>query len=636
MAQTQRLPRPVETLLALAAELHREGGDRVRRLGRDLLSPSAAADCAGGGVSELNGDGTPLQLCLSASARGVATRLVADPAWEIGDAASRLTASLAAVRAALAASDAAGLAPLVDHAAKILAPREHLHRFTRGTLWFAGAGDVPGGAVYFDAQALGDAAWTLARQWLGELLPHARHAQAALDAIAPHTVLASLGIEGTAAFDARAKIYFRLRQPVPLAALGVPLLDAPALTTLLTEVVASHSMRLSGTVFGLGFAVASGAPVDSKLDLCGHCLPYSAGQWCDLLARIAPEFGVAPYGDAVREALLAGRAHVAFIGVGTDDAGRNRMNLYLRGGEEAPVIAGNRSTPREAIARAVDYLASIQEPDGSWIDYRLPVGRSTEWVTAFAGLALAEVSRLEERAGAAAGRAAAWLRARRAYSAGWGYNGNTGPDADSTGFALRLLNAIGAPRDARDEAWLLGKWKPSGGFATFDGPEAWGHAHPCVTAAAFLALPDEERAARRATLLRYANGCRRPDGTWPAYWWRTHHYSTWHHLRLLAELGVDAGEVASEEPDEEASAFELAYHAGIEHRAGRPSRRDRITALLLERQQPGGAFPGAANLRVTDPECATPWLDPRGTLYRDERGTITTASALVTLLEIVQ
>lgn len=629
----------IDTLVALAADLAEAGGPVGPRppaseLALDLL---AAHDypTMRGGVSELNGDGTPLQLCLSSSARGIGVRFVADPAFECGNAAERLALSTRAVRAAMKRHGAA-LEPQFETALQTLVPDDdHTRRkFNRGFLWLAAAVNAPGVAVYFDLGPLGDDAWRHVDEWLAATLPDSSDARAALTALRPHIRLASAGLEGVAPSDARAKVYFRLTHAVPLQTLGCALLASPRILTLLSIVVGDEPMRFSGAVFGLGFSIATGHAVDAKLDLCGHCLPRNADAWWNTLEQLVAAYGVQPFDARVQSALESASADVAFIGAGVATDGRTRLNLYLRGREtEAPAIASSAKSPRDAIALAVRYLSSIRDEDGSWSDFRLPVGRSTEWVTAFVGLGLASVERYTSEAHAQAHSAAWWLVERRAYDAGWGYNGTTGADADSTGFALRLLAALGMPRSARDEEWLLGKWRPVGGFATYDGPLRWGDAHPCVTAAAFAALSPTAMRARENDVLHYMETMRRADGTWPAYWWRSHAYSTLQHLRLLRELGITFVAPSSADLPHDANAFELACLAGIEHLAGRRESRDRLTEMLLATQRDDGAFPGSANLRVTDPDCAQPWIDPRGALYADERATITTAIALMTLGE---
>jgi hypothetical protein len=298
-------------------------------------------------------------------------------------------------------------------------------------------------------------------------------------------------------------------------------------------------------------------------------------------------------------------------------------------------------TVTDAIESACAYLLRRQRHDGHWEDYDLPTGRSDAWVTAYVGLALSGAARqgLCGDADDAAGRAAAWLAQHRAYAAGWGYNGGTGADADSTGYALRLLRAVGQSVRSEDEDWLLAHWRPQGGFATYATDDGWGLAHPDVTPVAFAALSPAAQQRLRDTLRRVMLGSRDSDGTWPSYWWRTRHYSTYVNARLALALGLDirpAAPAVSLEIDRTVhSAFDLAFVAANAalHDAHGATCRD-LTDLLLRLQESEGHWEGAANLRVTRHDAADPWHRPEGALYVDIDHLITTASAVVALTEL--
>jgi hypothetical protein len=292
------------------------------------------------------------------------------------------------------------------------------------------------------------------------------------------------------------------------------------------------------------------------------------------------------------------------------------------------------TTPAWASARAgaTAYLVGARAPDGPWEDYRLPIGVSDAWVTAYVALALAG----EPGAGrAAACGGAAWLLANRRGPRGWGYNAAAGPDTDSTAHALLLFRALGRRVPAADTAWLLSRRRPDGGFATFDGPGAWGGAHPDVTPPAFRALPAGTRRRLGARVLRYARGVRHTDGSWPAYWWRTRHYATYHNLLLLRALGRPERYLPVVRGDETRAvhtAMDLALVLAAAAVGGAPRPLvDGLARELAGVQRPDGGWDGGPNLRVTDPACERPWDAPAGALYTDLRGLVTTATALAAL-----
>lgn len=298
----------------------------------------------------------------------------------------------------------------------------------------------------------------------------------------------------------------------------------------------------------------------------------------------------------------------------------------------------NAHALRQAIDSATGYLLSRQEADGHWRDYRLPVGHSDAWVTGYVGLALADAAGPGE-APRPCLAAAVWLAGNRPYPAGWGYNGRTGPDADSTAFALGLLGRCAIATEGMDHEWLRQRWQADGGFATYPRDDAWGEAHGDVTPVAYMAMPEAERAALRAPVQDFLRRHRQADGTWPSYWWRTSHYATYWSLRLVRALGWPADGRAPAVRDEETHAIhsllDLALVTGIADLQGAPAPLTaRLAGLLLEKQRGDGAWPGGPNLRVTDPDCRAPWVDARGALYTDTNHLITTATALAVLARL--
>lgn len=290
-------------------------------------------------------------------------------------------------------------------------------------------------------------------------------------------------------------------------------------------------------------------------------------------------------------------------------------------------------TPAQAIAAAVAYLLGCQTRHGCWTDYRLPVGASDAWITGYVGLALAN-SAVSDLVFPACLRAAKWLKETRPYLAGWGYNGHTGADADSTAFAIRFLDKVGVEAPDSDRDWLLSCFRQDGGFVTYPRNDAWGGTYCDVTASAFLALSASAREQAGAFVAEFLNRQRNKNGTWPSYWWRTCHYATYLCLQVMKELGrtrLDglAPVVSSIETDAIHGAFDLALVLGIADLRGAPQTlRTQLINLLLRQQRPDGAWAGGPNLRVTDPGCTTPWLKPKGRLYTDTNHLITTATAL--------
>ena len=293
-----------------------------------------------------------------------------------------------------------------------------------------------------------------------------------------------------------------------------------------------------------------------------------------------------------------------------------------------------------AIGASTTYLLNHQAADGHWEDYSLPVGPSDAWVTAYVGLALSHVTPHTGAAAApsAAKRAARWLVTNRPYAAGWGYNGRTGPDADSTAHVIALLQAIGTSAEERDSAWLLRRWQPDGGFATFEGPQAWGQAHADVTPICYRVLSRHHQAELETNLIGFLTRMRRDDGSWPSYWWRTGFYGTYACLALIRDLEFEPNPSlrlsAMKEINSISSAFDLAFAAGIASLQGDDSLCLSLVKELLRHQNTDGSWAGGNELRVTEADCSCPWEDPRGKLYRDLKGLISTATCLSILSKL--
>ena len=267
-----------------------------------------------------------------------------------------------------------------------------------------------------------------------------------------------------------------------------------------------------------------------------------------------------------------------------------------------------------ALDAGVGHLLRAADEAGAWSDYRLPVGRSTSWVTAHVAGALHECVAV---GAAAAGIPVALDRAEEVLGAhadeGWGFNGSTGPDADSTAVAVLFLAPRGHTLGAAANL-LEAHRRPDGGYATYLTDDAWGVSHPCVTPVVALAL---RALGRPADVRGYVDATAFADGTWPSYWWRGSHYSTYWNLVLLRELGVPVAPlrpvVGAGPTTQVRSVLDLACVAGIT--ALRMGDAGPLLDLLLSRQRPDGGFDGGADLRVTRSTCLRPWEQPEGELY---------------------
>ncbi|ESA38706.1 squalene-hopene cyclase [Leptolyngbya sp. Heron Island J] len=590
------------------------------------------------GASALNNDGVPLQLCLSSSRRGIALRVIGDPGTHYDNLEARYQCSRETLERCMELADSSSISPLVTNTLTHLIPSSEVQRaqYSNGFIWIAASPVLPGLAVYIDTAPLGKAgAWKKIEEWLSEVLPCTDEATRILATLRQCTVPASAGLEGHTKSNLRAKVYFRLTESLRLEQLNVDLFADRRIFEFLQIAMGRFGVDRDGLVLSVGFRVETGELADVKVDLCGHCLTYENNEWLEIINQLSSQFGLTSL--PVDAALNEYGCRVAFIGFGLDRAQKCRLNLYLNAAEsqDEPL----QDELEAALTDGVRYLCALQDQDGHWADYQLPVGVSDQWITAYVGLALARVGNYWKNKTAllAAERAADWLCSERSYPAGWGYNATTGPDADSTAMAIGLLRELGRLIQPEDQSFLYDHWRVEGGLATYDGPQAWGVAHWDVTPFGYLGLNSEQQNELRDSFMTALKANLTENGMWRAYWWRNPYYSTFLTLEVLAELGIQEPEQEREDNRfEVTNPFDLACVIGIHHLRAIPSDWQRSPLRgLLNWQQNDGRWLGHPNLRVTDDSCFEPWDKPIGEYYTDHAATVTTATVIRVLTSIL-
>jgi squalene cyclase len=329
-----------------------------------------------------------------------------------------------------------------------------------------------------------------------------------------------------------------------------------------------------------------------------------------------------------------------------------------------------------SVDKALTFLELMRGGDGWWWDFYTRAGFSDEWVTGYIGAALAVIP--GDRASRMASAAWSRLRSRRRWAAGWGYNARVPVDADSTVWALRLAESVGAAgsRRAQRAYRLLARHaRPNGGLATYadDGPirhftrikpaisfEGWCCAHPSVTAAAAL-LPAFSGQSRALDFLRKTQS---PDGSWHSYWWCDREYtsalaaealhkwgqhgdaacvhraSEWAQGRIASNGAVCTDLFPGGSPFATALALRILALADLSN-TGQEKAACAI-GWLLQQQQWDGSWRPTAALRISpssviDPDVRDDWAIHSGgggrTIVIDQRALFTTATILRTLLE---
>jgi len=371
------------------------------------------------------------------------------------------------------------------------------------------------------------------------------------------------------------------------------------------------SLHDRGLFVSLAMSADGGIP-DWKLDVCGHCLFGAQDDPRHVVKSLCAQLGidVAAYDRYLAALITAGAGpnltplH-AFVGIGVHPVKGPRVNVYLKPpADGAPLLTSARRAGEALIAR---------QRDGLWSDYRLPVGVSTSWTTAYVGNSLADAAPLLGGIESDALAAACDTVSARMRDGGWGYNEQVEIDADSSALATLLLRRCGR---SVSESPLLRFRNADGGFATFlrdDDRDSWGQSHADVTPTVGRALAD----ASIADAVR--------KGPWKSYWWQTDLYALAASARFLHECGEAISASPHTAPD---GAFELALALMAAVYSGQHASARSLSASLIAAQQENGLWPADALLRVTDP--ASPVDAPSGRLYRDS-GLVTSATALSAL-----
>ena len=641
MPRSARLTRKVERLVSLAGQLARSQPARTSECCYELMDFHPGSEDFLSDASCLNNDGVPLQLCLTSGPNGSGLRVIGDPGATIAPGEERYRASTETLLRTLPEHGLAELIPAAHETIARLLPTssEALRRYTNGLIWIAASPDGPGVAFYVEMAPFDQSeGWLTVGRWLDAVLPDSPGARHTLATLSQHCVVASAGLEGSSAADARAKVYFRLRAPINLDLLQIELFSSPAIKEFLAIAMGNWGVDLQGLVLSAGFSLSTGAPVDVKVDICGHCVRHTLAEWSAITGTLTERFALAPLD--LRKVTDRPDVEVAFAGIGLTTERQPRLNLYLK--HRDPVGVPSTAEIEDALTDAVRYFQWTQSDGGSWSDFQLPVGASDQWVTAYVAYALARAGKVgaQPDATTTAERAADWLAHQRTYAAGWGYNGITGPDSDSTAMAIALFDELGRPVAEPDRGFLRDHWRTAEGIATYDGPHAWGEGHWDVTPWGYLGMTSQDQAAHRGQFLAALRSNMTGGGLWRSYWWRHPYYSTYVTLEVLERLGV-----AAPEPEADTSPalppidnpFDLACYVGILClRSSSDPRLDVHLRTLLNSQQRDGAWSGSANLRVTENTCYRPWDDPQGTYYEDHQATVTTATVIRVLTRVLE
>jgi len=303
--------------------------------------------------------------------------------------------------------------------------------------------------------------------------------------------------------------------------------------------------------------------------------------------------------------------------------------------------------------KAFIFLQGTQSEYGHWEDYALAAGHSTEWVTGYIGVMLADVS-LETAQ-------QAWEFLASVEQNGWGYNALTPRDADSTAWGLALGHKLGmidsAAYQSASQA-LQAHYTEKGGLTTYaeerpirrfinakwyDSMTGWcGLDHVCVTVAAAAISPDIV-----PNVSDYLKPKQTSDGSWIGYWWSDRAYTTALAAEALSndpsaneqvEKALAWGANRIEVEGSAISPFDMAWLLRLLLLSPEPYKQaiTKLIDFLSSSQRDDGSWAASAQMRIPlprdhNPEIYQAWiLDGRheGCTARDVNRIFTTATLL--------
>jgi len=287
------------------------------------------------GISELNFNGSPLQLLYTVRKNRQAVRLLADPGFTNSDPVARYSAGNKALKALLEFVTVAELAPaqslasLAQQTLKQIVPanQNKLTNYAAGVMWLALALNTPGISLYV-APEPGSNRWQVAKQWLATISPAPEAALRLISILQHDCFLLGVGIEGANVNTTRVKLYWRINSAMALSCLGLPLFTDPLMVRFLSQALGDQTVDAAALNFSANFDLQTGKLRDVKVDISWH--NRHRDDALQLLYEYAVQLGfwsstVARNVTVIKQLGLG----IGCIGLGLDTTENYRLNSYF-------------------------------------------------------------------------------------------------------------------------------------------------------------------------------------------------------------------------------------------------------------------------------------------------------------------
>nr|WP_315468814.1 hypothetical protein [uncultured Undibacterium sp.] len=311
---------PIEDVATFADQL----------IGVPVIAPLEAC-----GDSGLNADQSPLQLCITSTAKDIHCRFISDPCSYEAIPRQRYRQALQLLPQVLSSTSSSENASLVgkllDHF--VSQDSKDLESFTRGVFWLGASLEKQGVALYVDT-SVNDIAvgWDVAHEFFVSQNLGSSAAIQAIQTIRDYCWLSSIGIEGSNPENSRIKMYARMNALMPNNMIGTlfPPVNALIQSGCLAAIMGDQGATYDDILFNFGFSASTGDFEDMKIDIASAPLGMDMHQLSEVSARVCDMLGL----QSIPIDALSERYNLApsFIGVAVSARGQKRLNVYLKCG----------------------------------------------------------------------------------------------------------------------------------------------------------------------------------------------------------------------------------------------------------------------------------------------------------------